>query len=178
LWIADLPPLIAERASELGHGPREGDLELLSLAALEFFARAGAEGLAEAIALKKKAAAEHLRIFDTYDILLTPTMSNDPAPLGALEFREGDTMGTWSERGYGFAAFASVANVSGQPAASLPLPMKNSAIPVGVQIMAAPHRDLLVLQLSAQLEEAFNWNDALRDRCTIAAGRLSPSVQR
>ncbi len=56
-----------------------------------------------------------------------------------------------------------VQNVSGQPAASLPI-VEVEGLPVGLQIVAAPGRDDLVLAASAALEPHFTPLDGLFER--------------
>ena len=54
-------------------------------------------------------------------------------------------------------AFTAQFNISGQPAASLPVELSSQGLPIGVQIAAQPGRDLLVLQLSHFLERSSDW---------------------
>lgn len=157
LWIDDIPRLIREEADAKRHEPDKSDLEPLTWAALEILHCSGPKGMAHALAMKTEIAARHLQLFSTFEVLLTPSLARDPAPNGCLSFNELGTMEKWAEAGYGFAPFSILANVAGQPAASLPLPMSGSEIPVGIQIMAPPHRDLLILQLSRQLESEIGW---------------------
>jgi amidase len=61
---------------------------------------------------------------------------------------------------YPMAVFTSVFNVTGQPAISLPVHHDEATgLPVGVQIVAAPWREDLLLQASRTLELAHPWRD-------------------
>lgn len=172
LWIDDIPPLLAERAAETGAGPRQDELEPLTRLSLRALEEQGPAGLADAIRQRDATAEAHLALFERYDILLTPSLAADPARLGTMGFHDHDSVHSWAEAGYGYAPFFILANVAGQPAASLPLPMEGSTVPVGVQIMAAPHRDLLILQLSRQLEGMFDWASAYRRHWKDMAARF------
>ena len=57
------------------------------------------------------------------------------------------------------AVFTSVWNVTGLPALSLPLHQSPSGLPVGVQLVAGPWREDVLLQLGATLEQALPWKD-------------------
>lgn len=91
-----------------------------------------------------------------FDILLTPTMAEPPPRLG-------DVCGTADEPMRGFqraiplVAFTAPFNVTGQPAASLPLHWTQSGLPVGVQIVARYGREDVLFRLAAQVEAARPW---------------------
>jgi amidase len=70
-------------------------------------------------------------------VLLTPTLTRGPIETGAFEDPAR------------FSAFLRIFNVTGQPAISVPV-----TDTAGVQIVAMPGRDNLVLSVAAQLEEA------------------------
>ena len=161
LWVDDIPALLTAREAESGVRHSADQLEPLTLLCLEELRRAGPRGLAEALRRREETAKEHLALFGNYDMVLTPSLATDPAPVGKLGFRDHPTPQSWAVAGYGFAPFFILANVTGQPAASLPLPM-DGGLPVGIHLMAKPHQDLLLLQLSKQLETVFDWMAAYR----------------
>jgi amidase len=53
--------------------------------------------------------------------------------------------------------FTPIANVTGQPAISLPLTETGDGLPVGVMLTAQTLREDLLLQVAAQLERALPW---------------------
>ena len=55
--------------------------------------------------------------------------------------------------------FTQLANLTGTPAISLPLHWTSDGLPLGVQFIAAPGEDGLLLQLAAELEAAQPWFD-------------------
>jgi len=120
-----------------------------------------------------------------YDLYLTPTLASppvlhgtgDPPPLQIAAFNllrasgllnllkranllDGVVMqlATDSLR---HVPFTQLANLTGTPAISLPLHWTTDGLPLGVQFVAAPGEDALLLQLAAQIEAAQPWFDRL-----------------
>ena len=94
-----------------------------------------------------------------FDVLVTPTMAVQPPPVGT--WRAGiDTDPTVGLLNcYPMAVFTSIFNVTGLPAISLPVHQSAEGLPVGVQLVAPPWREDLLLQVGTQLENALPWND-------------------
>ena len=85
-------------------------------------------------------------------MLVTPTLTRLPAPVGGIRSAAGVT-----DDASRFSVFLRIWNVTGQPAISLPLARTDDGIPIGVQLVAAPDRDDVLISLAAQLEAAVNW---------------------
>lgn len=92
-----------------------------------------------------------------FDVLLTPTMAMEPPPIGWIfETGEKDPEKLlW--RCTEMVPFTGWANVTGQPAISLPTHVSASGLPVGVQLVGAPYAEGRLLQLGNQLERAIQW---------------------
>lgn len=84
-----------------------------------------------------------------YDLLITPTMTQPPPPLGSDP----------AEHGLIFGLFCMAISVAGLPAISLPLHWTEGGLPIGVQLVANLGREDLLLQISAQLEQLASWAD-------------------
>jgi amidase len=96
--------------------------------------------------------------WDNVDVLLTPTLAEPPLPLGTLfEDAAGNPLAPVTRAG-AFTPFTPLVNVTGQPAASLPLGW-DQGLPVGVQAIGRPGGESTLLRLSAQVEEARPWAD-------------------
>jgi amidase len=95
---------------------------------------------------------------DGFDLLLTPTLAEPPPLLGDIG-RQDDAGANSSARSIPFAAFPAPFNVTGQPAMSVPLYWSESGLPIGVQLVAAPYREDLLVRVAAQLEHARPWAD-------------------
>jgi amidase len=93
-----------------------------------------------------------MRSWPPDSVLLTPTLTRLPAPVGGIRSRTGVT-----DDAVRFSALVRIWNVTGQPAISLPLHESRDGIPVGVQLIAPPGREDLLIALSAQLEESVGW---------------------
>ncbi len=92
------------------------------------------------------------------DLLLLPTLATPPPETGFL------TAGPEPQRRARLAAtipFTPPFNVTGQPAISLPVHWTPEGLPVGVQLVAAPGREDLLLQVGASLERELDWSAKL-----------------
>ncbi|OLZ63767.1 hypothetical protein AV521_37795 [Streptomyces sp. IMTB 2501] len=95
-----------------------------------------------------------------FDLLVTPTMACLPPLVGAWRTGVHDDPLRALQNSYPMGVFTSVFNVTGQPAISVPLHHDEATgLPVGVQIVAAPWREDLLLQVSRTLELAHPWTD-------------------
>jgi amidase len=91
---------------------------------------------------------------DQFDLLVTPTMACLPPPVGAWRAGVDDDPLAAVRNCYPMAVFASLFNVTGMPAISVPVERDvTTGLPVGVQIAAAPWREDLVLQVATTLED-------------------------
>ena len=109
-------------------------------------------------------ATQHLsrRITESFlggvDLLVTPTMACLPPPVGAWRAGTDDDPLMALRNCYPLAVFTSLFNVTGLPAISLPMHHDEATdLPVGVQLVAAPWREDLLLQVSRALEESHPW---------------------
>lgn len=90
-----------------------------------------------------------------HDVLVTPTLPDVPPKIGELATDPLDPWRVIAAQGR-FGLFTAPWNVSGQPAISLPLHQADG-MPIGVQLVAAPGREDILISVSAQLEEASGW---------------------
>jgi amidase len=96
---------------------------------------------------------------DGLDVLVTPTMAVEPPRCGSVwEGVDVEPMLALMNC-FPMAVFTSVWNVTGLPALSLPLHQASSGLPVGVQFVAGPWREDVLLQLGGTLEQALPWRD-------------------
>ncbi|MDQ1485776.1 MAG: amidase [Actinomycetota bacterium] len=112
---------------------------------------------AMAIATLQGAARRIVERFADYDAVLTPTLADEPVAVGALR-DDGDPARDF-ENQKRFTPFTSVANLTGQPAISLPLWWSATGLPIGVMLAGRPAGEAALLGLAAQLEAARPWAD-------------------
>ncbi|MCY3881883.1 MAG: amidase [Chloroflexi bacterium] len=88
------------------------------------------------------------RLFERYDLLLTPTLPTEAfAPAGPIPREiEGERANA--------IAFTYPFNFTGHPAASVPAGLTDAGLPCGLQIVAPRHRDDLVLRAARAYEQA------------------------
>ena len=88
------------------------------------------------------------RLFERYDLLLTPTLPTEAfAPAGPIPREiEGERANA--------IAFTYPFNFTGHPAASVPAGLTDAGLPCGLQIVAPRHRDDLVLRASRAYEQS------------------------
>ena len=94
--------------------------------------------------------------FERHDAWLTPTLASPPLPIGWFEIDSPD-VDRWIERLTAFLPFTYPFNVTGQPAASIPLHWSDAGLPIGVQFAARYGDEALLFRLAAQLEQARPW---------------------
>ncbi|MFD7434217.1 amidase [Streptomyces sp. NPDC059861] len=89
------------------------------------------------------------RFHDTYDLLVTPTL-----PITAFEAGAEVPKGSGHRRWTGWTPFTYPFNMTQQPAATVPVGTDGDGLPIGMQLVAARHRDDLVMRAAHALYEA------------------------
>ncbi|WP_295139776.1 amidase family protein [uncultured Reyranella sp.] len=87
----------------------------------------------------------------TYDLLLAPVTPTAGPPVETLY--NSDAFPRWTKG----APYTLPCNLTGQPAASMPAGLTKAGLPVGLQIIGAPHADATVLQAMRAYESASGW---------------------
>jgi len=96
------------------------------------------------------------RFFLAHDVWLTPTLGEPPVPLGTFRYEGGDPFAV-RRRMAAFTPFTYVANVTGQPAMSVPLGETDGGLPVGTHWLGRFGDEATLFRLAAQLEAARPW---------------------
>ena len=102
-------------------------------------------------------AREVAPFFDTFDVWLTPTSTVPPQALGYFD-SDPNFPRRATERMENVPRFTAVANVTGQPAISLPLCWNEQGLPIGIQLIGRFADEATLFRLSSQLEAAQPWH--------------------
>ena len=115
-----------------------------------------AEDLTNAVIARKAVVNKMWKFMRKYDLLLTPTLSCPPFPvhMQGPEKIEGRMVNQFE-----WLAFTFIANMTGQPAASIPAGWTEDGLPVGLQITGRHLGDPMVLKASAAFEAAKPWRN-------------------
>jgi amidase len=119
--------------------------------------RATAVDLARAMQFLEATTREAITALLPYDAMLTPTLALPPQPVGW--FNESGDPAEDHHRELLYTPYTALYNMSGQPAASLPLHWSDDGLPIGVMLAAHPAQDGLLFSLCAQVEAAAPWHD-------------------
>ncbi|WP_327315290.1 amidase [Streptomyces sp. NBC_01235] len=141
LWFAGAARvtqhLRAEQRKSLDPGLREISAVGARFSAVEYLA---------AVDVRMELGRRMGRFHEAYDLLLTPTL-----PITAFEAGVEVPEGAGYRRWTGWTPFTYPFNLTQQPAASVPVGRDAGGLPVGLQIVAARHRDDLVLRAAHAL---------------------------
>jgi len=117
------------------------------------------------------------KFFESYDLLLTPTLATPPPKVGEFELpvalryaadaliktgtarflRATGIVDDMVDKNLGWVPYTQLANLTGRPAISLPLHWTADGLPLGVQFVAPLKGEQRLLALAAQLEQALPW---------------------
>jgi amidase len=181
---ADLGHEVGEAAPEVDGASLEGEFFALYAEATaarvarweEWLGREAGPGELEPLSQavrevgRRRTAVEHLltlgrvarllrgfgAFFEEHDVWLTPTLAEPPPPLGWFDPAPDDPLAVL-ERDARFSPFTWPANLTGQPAMSVPLLWNGDGLPVGSHFMARWGEEGTLLALASQLEEARPW---------------------
>ncbi len=119
------------------------------------------------------------RFHHKYDLFLTPTLAYPPVRIGELQAKPYERLAMkvvnalglgvilkaaglvdqMAEASLSKVPFTQLANLTGQPAMSVPLHWTPEGLPVGVHFMAPFGEEAMLFRLAAQLEKAQPWFD-------------------
>ncbi|HVZ85936.1 MAG TPA: amidase [Polyangia bacterium] len=179
LVCVDAAALLARLAEQLGRRPKRGELETpTALTALIGRQRTAIEA-ANARERLEAQARRALAIHDRFDLVLSPTLAMPPPPIGTLTPRGLEAFGqevllrlhlgfllripalieASVRRVFSFMPFSPLANVTGQPAMTVPLCWNAAGLPIGIQLAGRFGDEATLFRVAAQLEAARPWRD-------------------
>ncbi|MBM4373891.1 MAG: amidase [Deltaproteobacteria bacterium] len=156
VWTSGLAMTIAGYTRLVGRAPADDELEPLTRAYLEMGQRVKAHEYLLAVAHLQQLTRTLAAFMAEFDVLLTPVLGELPLPLGELGSLE---PGMASARAAQLVPFTPLANVTGQPAMSVPLAWSEGGLPVGSHFIARRGEEATLFRLAGQLEAARPWAD-------------------
>jgi aspartyl-tRNA(Asn)/glutamyl-tRNA(Gln) amidotransferase subunit A len=109
-----------------------------------------------ALQIRRNTYYQSMRTFmESYDLLLTPTLGRTAFPAGDNGPTElnGQPMATPMD----WTPFCHPFNLTGQPAATVPVGFDPNGLPIGLQIVGRWHDDVTVLRAAAAFESVAPW---------------------
>lgn len=99
--------------------------------------------------------------FQRFDVMLTPAGAMEPFEIGKIGKIPADSFFEWFLEMCAHCPFLSTVNIAGIPAMSVPLGTSAAGLPIGSHFIAPMGKELRLLRLAAQLEQAAPWIDRL-----------------
>ncbi|MBK9000796.1 MAG: amidase [Myxococcales bacterium] len=155
LWTAGAAATLDGLALLTGRKASPDNVEPMSWALAEAGRQRGAHEYLISISILQRLSREWAKQRADLDVLVTPTLARPPAPLGSFEVPDNPLAGLFLAAEY--APFTPLQNMTGEPAANVPLFWNADGLPVGVQLVGRYGDEATLLRLSAQLEEARPW---------------------
>ncbi len=166
LWATQAKQNVDLMGELLGRTFEEGDVEAYTWSLLANAAKLGpldyAGSLRFLASFRREMAKWWAPVDDSlgvvgsgFDLLLTPTTSITTPELGALVPHPDHPERLMANAR--MSAFTAMANVTGQPAISIPLDIGLNRLPQGIQLIAAYGREDLLLRTARQLEQVSPW---------------------
>lgn len=157
LWLGMVAWAVRDWGRRLGREPRAEDFEAHTWKMYSMDAARRPSDLFLAIQDMQRMAREIAPFFERYDAWLTPTTTQPPQPNGWFDFDPAHPRQAAQRMG-DVTKFTAVANLTGQPAISLPLHWTPNELPVGVQLIGRYGDEATLLRLASQLEDAHPWH--------------------
>ncbi len=153
IWVVGVAQELDQAARDIDRDIEPHEVERLTYALAELGRMISGPAYVDAwrwLHRQSRAIAEY---WNTYDLWLTPTVTEPPVPLGTFTSPPDDPL-AGIFRAADFAPFTAPFNATGQPACSIPLYKNAAGLPIGIQLVAAYGREDLLLRTAAHLEAA------------------------
>ena len=157
LWALCNALMAREAEKRAGREAGPSDLEPLTLS---YRRRGGSQSAFDqqhALRVLLEEAREIADFFDDVDVWLTPTLGQPALPNGAFSGTPDNPPDP--ARYMLFSPFTRIANITGQPAMSVPLYWPDAGVPIGTQAIARLGGEGVLFGLAGQLERARPWRD-------------------
>ncbi|WP_033541458.1 amidase family protein [Planococcus sp. CAU13] len=168
--------LVRNLEKGMGRELTADDLEIESWLLSQAGLKVSAADYSASLASWDAAAAKMAALHETYDFYITPATAFSAPKVGHLTHSpdsRAELLGRWEQTStmagqqqiiydmflssLTYTPYTQLANLTGQPAVSLPVHVTPRGLPLGVQVMAGKGQEHLLLQLARQIEQTDLW---------------------
>lgn len=158
-WSSNTAAWVDAIAAATGRSIDASHLEPATLALYQYGKGLSATELLGALFERNTVARKLGGFFETYDLLLSPTLPSLAPMIGHYNAAQEQLDGRgWMNHVFDQSPFTALANVIGAPAMSVPLSHDpETGLPIGMQFMAGFGEEGMLLGLAGQLEREMAW---------------------
>ncbi|OPH00098.1 amidase [Chryseobacterium mucoviscidosis] len=170
----EMAAMITSMERSMGRVLTSDDMEIESWVLAEAGKKVSAAEFVHSLAEWDVAAAQMSTLFERYDFYITPVNAFPAPKIGELtphdeqiqylmrisdldKVQQQKLIYEMFEPSLTYTPFTQLANLTGQPAMSVPVHLTPEGLPMGVQIMATKGREDWLLHLAGQLESSELW---------------------
>jgi len=157
VFMATTDWIVRYWVDRMGREPGPDDLEPLTRAYREQGRSISGGRFLQAVETCQRFGRTVARFLTGVDVWLTPTMSSPPPPIGEITSTDDDPWRAARNGGSTVAFAGVVANITGNPAMSVPLCWNADGLPIGVHVLGRFGDEVTLFRLAAQLEQARPW---------------------
>jgi len=177
LYFAEVAATLTALEEVIGRKVRFQDVEPTTWILSLLGKAVSAEEFLTSLKFWDQAAIQMENFHDDYDLYITPTTAYPPSSIGELDQTQFEKMLIRTIGGLGLGGvlkktgfvdkiaykslertpFTQLANLTGQPAMTLPMHLTKNGLPCGVHVMARRGGEDLLLQLAGELENSGSW---------------------
>jgi amidase len=141
----------------VGREPNADELEPLTRAFWDLGKQVSAASYLRAIEVLQRFTRRVASFLADHDMFLTPTVSAPPLPLGVMVSTQEEPLRSLEPAGTTVAYSGVIANLTGNPAMSVPLHWTDDGLPIGMHFLGRFGDEATLIRLAGQLEEARPW---------------------
>jgi len=156
VWLGMVGWMVKDWQARTGRTPGPHSFERHTAKMLAYDASRNPSDYVLALNELQRFSRQAAPFFARYDVWLTPTAPGPAPPLGWFDY-DPSAPHQATERMEQFPRFTAFANVTGQPAISLPLCWSKDGLPIGMQFIGRYADEATLFRLAAQLESARPW---------------------
>lgn len=158
--IAWLQPIVDGTAQMLGRTPGLDNLEAATWSAVQYGRQQKTQELIGALMFFNTLSRAVGKVFEQYDVLLTPSVSRPPQHLGVMDQNAPavDAYDFTDRHTLSLGHVCAMFNATGHPAMSVPLYWNAQGLPIGAHFVGRYADEATLFRLAAQLEIARPWD--------------------